>query len=87
MHLAPANEPSKFAMLAKTHPRQYEYCLKGGQWIDNPHYDPTAPKMDGAWKNWNPKKIWVPSKEGIGLKKVFDDMNAIYGEKFYRYEE
>ena len=87
MHMTPANCQTKFQMLAKTHPRQYEYCLKGGQWIDNPHYDPTAPKMDGAWKNWNPKKIWVPSKEGIGLKKVFDDMNAIYGEKFYRYEE
>jgi hypothetical protein len=77
---------SRFQRLAKTHPRQYEYCMGGGQWVDNPKYDPTAPKMDGGWVNWNPKKIWVPSKEGLGMKKVFDDCNAIYGKDFIRYE-
>lgn len=77
---------SRFQMLAKTHPKQYEYCLKGGQWVDNPAYDPTAPEYDGKWKNWNPRKIWVPSKKGLGMKKVFDDCNAIYGKDFIRYE-
>lgn len=77
---------SRFQRLAKTHPKQYEYCMMGGQWVDNPQYDPSAPKMDGEWKNWNPKKIWVPSKEGLGMKKVFDDCNAIYGKGFIRYE-
>lgn len=68
---------SRFQRLAKTHPKQYEYCMNGGQWVDNPNYDQTAPEYDGEWKNWNPKKIWVPSKEGLGMKKVFDDCNAI----------
>lgn len=77
---------SRFQRLAKTHPRQYEYCLGGGQWVDNPDYDPTAPEMDGDWVNWNPKKIWVPSKKGLGMKKVFDDCNQIYGKDFIRYE-
>lgn len=77
---------TRFQRLARTHPKQYEYCMKGGQWVDNPKYDPTAPKMDGDWQNWNPKKIWVPSKEGLGMKKVFDDCNAIYGKDFIRYE-
>ena len=77
---------SRFQRLAKTHPKQYEYCMRGGQWVDNPQYDPSAPKMDGEWKNWNPKKIWVPSKDGLGMKKVFDDCNAIYGKGFIRYE-
>lgn len=77
---------SRFQRLAETHPRQYEYCLGGGQWVDNPNYDPAAPKMDGEWENWNPKKIWTPSKEGLGMKKVFDDCNAIYGKDFIRYE-
>ena len=77
---------SRFQRLAKTHPRQYEYCMSGGQWVDNPKYDPTAPKKDGDWENWNPKKIWVPSKKGLGMKKVFDDCNAIYGKDFIRYE-
>lgn len=77
---------TRFQKLAKTHPRQYEYCMGGGQWVDNPDYDPTAPKMDGDWVNWNPKKIWVPSKEGLGMKKVFDDCNQIYGKDFIRYE-
>ena len=77
---------TRFQRLARTHPRQYEYCMGGGQWVDNPAYDPTAPKMDGIWQNWNPKKIWVPSKKGLGLKTVFDMVNEIYGKDFYRYE-
>ena len=77
---------TRFQRLAKTHPRQYEYSVSGGQWIDNPHYDPTAPKFDGEWENWNPKQIWVPSKKGLGIGKVFDMVNEIYGKDFYRYE-
>ena len=77
---------TRFQRLAKTHPKQYEYCMNGGQWVENPKYDPTAPKMDGDWLNWNPKKIWVPSKEGLGMRKVFDDCNEIYGNDFIRYE-
>lgn len=84
-HLDKDNK-TRFQRLARTHPRQYEYCMGGGQWVDNPAYDPTAPKMDGDWKNWNPKKIWVPSKNGLGMKKVFDDCNQIYGKDFIRYE-
>lgn len=77
---------SRFQMLAKTHPKQYEYCMNGGQWVDNTAYDPTAPEYDGDWKNWNPKKIWVPSKEGLGMRKVFEDCNQIYGKDFIKYE-
>ena len=77
---------TRFQRLARTHPRQYEYCMGGGQWVDNPAYDPTAPEYDGEWKNWNPKKIWVPSKKGLGLKTVFDMVNEIYGKNFYRYD-
>ena len=76
---------TRFQRLAKTHPRQYEYAIGGGQWIENPAYDPTAPKMDGDWQNWNPKKIWVPSDKGLGMGKVFDMVNEIYGKEFYRY--
>lgn len=77
---------TRFQRMAYTHPRQYEYALGGGQWVDNPAYDPTAPKMDGEWQNWNPKQIWAPSKKGLGMKKVFDMVNEIYGKDFYRYE-
>lgn len=77
---------TRFQLLAKTHPRQYDYAINGGQWVDNPAYDPTAPKMDGEWQNWNPKQIWVPSKQGLGMGKVFDMANEIYGKDFYRYE-
>lgn len=77
---------TRFQRLARTHPRQYEYCMGGGQWVDNPAYDPTVPEYDGIWKNWNPKQIWVPSKKGLGLGKVFDMVNDIYGKDFYRYE-
>ena len=77
---------TRFQRLARTHPKQYEYSIGGGQWVDNPHYDPTAPKYDGEWENWNPKQIWVPSKKGLGMGKVFDMANEIYGKDFYRYE-
>ena len=77
---------TRFQRLAWTHPRQYEYCMGGGQWVDNPAYDPAAPKYDGEWENWNPKKIIVPSKKGLGLKIVFSMVNEIYGKGFYRYE-
>lgn len=77
---------TRFQRLARTHPKQYEYCMGGGQWVDNPDYDPSAPKMDGDWENWNPKKIWVPSKEGLGMRHVFDECNQIYGKDFIRYE-
>lgn len=80
------NGDDRFVRLAKTHPKQYEYCMGGGQWIDNPDYDSGVPKMDGDWENWNPKKIWVPSKEGLGMRKVFEDMNALYGKNFIRFE-
>lgn len=77
---------TRFQLLAETHPKQYEYSIGGGQWVDNPYYDPAAPEYDGEWKNWNPKKIWVPSKKGLGMGKVFDMVNEIYGKDFYRYE-
>ena len=77
---------TRFQRLARTHPRQYEYCMGGGQWADNPAYDPVAPEYDGIWKNWNPKQIWVPSKKGLGLKTVFDMVNEIYGKDFLRYD-
>ena len=77
---------TRFQRLARTHPRQYEYCMGGGQWVDNPAYDPAAPEYDGIWKNWNPKHIWVPSKKGLGLKTVFDMVNEIYGKDFLRYD-
>lgn len=80
------DKESRFVRLAKTHPKQYEYCMRGGQWVDNPKYDPTAPKYDGDWLNWNPKKIWTPSKEGLGMKHVFDEVNALYGKDFIKYE-
>ena len=68
----------RFHELAKISPRQYEYAMGGGQWVDNPKYDPVAPLYDGDWKNWNPKKIWVPSKQGLGLYKVISDFNDMY---------
>lgn len=80
-------QESRFERLAHTHPKQYEYCIGGGQWVDNSKYDPTASMEpdEMGWVNWNPKKIWVPSKKGIGLGKVFDMANEIMGQKLWRY--
>lgn len=85
MHLEKKGK-TRFQILAEVEPRKYEYALGGGQWVDNPHYDSTAPKYDGDWLNWNPKKIWVPSKKGLGMGEVFRMVNEIYGKDFYRWE-
>ena len=77
---------TRFQRLARTHPKLYDYALRGGQWAENRYYDPAAPEYCEDWKNWNPKKIWAPSKEGLGMRKVFDMVNEIYGKGFYRYE-
>lgn len=39
----------------------------------------TAPRIDpmDGWVNWNPKKIWVLSANGLGLKFVFDEVNKL----------
>lgn len=59
-------EPTRFQRLKKTHPRQYEYCIGGGEYDEN--------------------GIWLPNKQGLGLGKVFDDLNKIYGEDFIKYK-
>lgn len=71
---------TRFQRLSRTHPRQYEYCIGGGQWVENSKYDSTADA-----ETWNPKQIWVPSKTGLGMGKVFDMCNEIYGNDFMRY--
>lgn len=77
---------TRIQTLARTHPKQYKFCIEGGEWIDNPYYDPNAPEYDGLWKNWNPKKIWTANSHGVGLGYLFDMVNEIYGENFLRYK-
>lgn len=57
-------EPSRFQRLKETHPKQYEYCIGGGEYVDG---------------------IWQPSKDGLGMGYVFDELNKIYGEGFIKY--
>ena len=86
MHLEKG--PSRFEVLAETHPRQYEYCMEGGQWVDNPDYDPTytGEKDEMGWELWNPKKLWVPSDDGLGMRRVFEIYNSLYEERAIQYE-
>ena len=81
------NGKSRFEILGELYPNLYDYCMRGGQWIDNPYYDATAPKVDEfGWTNWNPKKIWAPTPNGLGLKFVFDEVNKLYGKDYFKYE-
>ena len=54
----------QFERLKRTHPRQYEYCISGGEYING---------------------VWQPSKEGLGMGHVFDELNKIYGKDFIKY--
>jgi 3'-phosphoadenosine 5'-phosphosulfate sulfotransferase (PAPS reductase)/FAD synthetase len=73
---------TRFQRLAWTHPKQYDYCINGGQWVDNPQYDSLNTNKD----IWNPKQIWMPSESGLGMGRVFDMCNSIYGKDFMIYE-
>ena len=77
---------TRFQRLAETHPKQYKFCIEGGEWVDNPYYDPNAPEYDGEWKNWNPKKIWTVGNGGLGMGYLFDMVNEIYGKEMIRYK-
>ena len=79
---------SRYELLAEQYPQIYDFVLRGGEWVDNPYYDASAPEYDpvDGWKNWNPKKIWQPTANGLGMKFVFDEVNAIYGKDYYKYQ-
>lgn len=59
-------QPNRFQTLKETHPRQYDYCINGGE--------------------FNEDGIWQPSKDGLGMGYVFDELNKIYGDDFIRYK-
>lgn len=80
---------NRFQELARTHPQLYDYCMRGGEWIDNPTYDPSTPVYDPenrAWTNWNPKKIWAAGNGGLGYRKMLDMVNSVYGKNFIPYD-
>lgn len=58
-------EPSRFQRLKETHPKQYNYCLNGGE--------------------YNEDGLWQPNKDGLGMRHVFEELNAIYGDGFIKY--
>lgn len=82
------DKESRYLKLKETHPDKYNYCINGGQWIDNPFYVPglSLEPDEWGWINWNPKQIWSPSKDGLGLGRVFDMINEVYGENFIVYK-
>lgn len=55
---------SRFERLKETHPKQYAYCIGGGEYVNG---------------------VWQPSKEGLGMGHVFDELNKIYGDGFIKY--
>lgn len=81
------NGETRFQMLKKTHPQLYQYCIDGGEWIENPDYDPSLSNEPDeiGWIDWNPPKLWIPNKNGLGMGKVFDIGNELYEKEMWRY--
>lgn len=77
----------RFVRLGQNYPKLYEYCLEGGQWIDNPDYIEGLSEEpdDLGWISWNPKRLWIPSAKGLGMRYVFDCVNALYGDQTIKY--
>lgn len=55
----------RFERLKRTHPKQYAYCMNGGEYDE--------------------RGLWVPNKQGLGMKHVIDELNKLYGDDFIRY--
>lgn len=80
---------NRFARLKHTHPKLWDYCMRGGQWADNPDYvDGLTEEPDEyGFVPWNPKKIWTPSADGLGMRYVFDVFNEMYPKSPIIYED
>ena len=63
------------------------FCKGGGEWISNSDYiEGLSEEPDElGWVAWNPKEIWIPNKKGLGMGKVFDIGNELYGKEMWRY--
>lgn len=75
------NNP-RFIELKNIAPKQYDFALSGGEFVENPLYDPLLTDEN----RWNPKQIWQPNKNGLGMEKIFDMTNDIYGKDFIIYQ-
>lgn len=99
----------RFLRLRETHPRQYEYCVGGGEfgwisWNKTPKKwerfdfvtadgEPMTPEQVEEFVASNKEnesfifeKVWQPNKEGLGMGRVFDELNRIYGDGFIVYQ-
>lgn len=56
---------TRFERLKRTHPKQYAYCMDGGEYDE--------------------RGLWVPNKQGLGMKHVIDELNKLYGDDFIKY--
>ncbi|MBQ7487623.1 MAG: phosphoadenosine phosphosulfate reductase family protein [Clostridia bacterium] len=71
----------RFLRMREQHPQLYLYCIEGGEWQDNPDYNPDLPEFaEDGFRNWNPRKLWMPSAKGLGMGFVFDTINSLYGK-------
>ena len=72
----------RFVQLNREWPKLGRYCLEGGEWMDNPDYDPALPeRAQDGFRTFNPKKLWVPSREGRGLRFVLETVNRLCGRQ------
>ena len=55
----------RFERLKRTHPKQYAYCMNGGEYDE--------------------RGLWIPNKQGLGMKHVIDELNKLYGKDFIKY--
>lgn len=87
-------EPNRFQRLKQTHPRQYEYCINGGEYTDVHVFDRFGAEIKlrhctyeqiEKWidsnrhnRNFQIEAKWQPSKEGLGLGHILDYMGVKY---------
>lgn len=64
--------------------REYSFLTAQGKRWDDKHIERFVETHKND-KNYRFRRLWEPTKEGLGMKHVFDEVNKIYGKDFIKY--
>lgn len=72
VHIEQKKGLNRFERMKVNNPKYYNFCLRGGQWME-------ASTSLGT-KPWAPEggKVWVPGNNGLGMKYIFDLLGIRY---------
>lgn len=76
VHLEPS--PNRFEQMKETHPKLYDYCIKGGEYVREECYKEVKSINSNKVMYYKTNRlVWKP-KNGLGMGHVLDILNVKY---------